>query len=417
MFDEDGRVAHIFGVSRNVTRLKHAQVQAEAASAAKTAFLANMSHELRTPMNGISGAIELLEQCDDASERRELCSIIRSSLDSMTRQTNDILEFSQLEKGQLQLRQECMQISVVADEVCAQLEPLRRQYNVNLCCNIDPNIPHSLVGDSERLKQILLNLVSNGIKFSPEGDVCLNIDLIKLRPEQAHIRVRVEDTGIGIASDQQQHLFEPFTQVDYSTTRQTSGNGLGLAICRDLVEAKGGSISVRSAPGQGSTFEVLLAYDLAEGVRQQLQPVAKPLPTNLNGHVLLVEDNKTNQLVTSKILQRAGLTVTQAHHGQQAIDRCCRQRFDLILMDWHMPVMDGLRATQVIRRLDNYYQTVPVLGLTARGLAEDRNACIAAGMNDVLVKPLNAIKLINQVQRLLSEAEMMCSKASPNGAA
>ncbi|GGY53338.1 hypothetical protein GCM10011297_27710 [Bacterioplanes sanyensis] len=406
LFDEQGRVAHIFGVSRNITRLKLAQTQAEAANAAKMAFLANMSHEMRTPLNGISGAVELLQHTDDAAERAQLCAIIQSSVEAMTQQTNDILDFARLEGGHVNLHDQPFNLAEVAQQACSLLEPMRRKNQVTLSCEVDPQLPQHLIGDGGKLQQILLNLLSNGIKFAPNGHVQLQLDLFKRQPRQVQVRIRVSDDGIGIAPEHQQRLFQPFYQVDSSTTREYSGNGLGLAICKGLVEAKGGHISMRSTPGEGSVFEVIIGYrsDQSEekfsgGHHQQSQS------HRLSGHVLLVEDNDTNQLVTRKILERAGMQVTPAYDGQQAVNCCAQQRYDLILMDWHMPVMDGLRATQVIRRLDDYYAQVPILGLTARGMSEDRSACLAAGMDDVVVKPLNPTKLINQIQRTLNSTE------------
>ncbi len=407
LFDEQGRVAHIFGVSRNITRLKLAQTQAETANAAKMAFLANMSHEMRTPLNGISGAIELLQHAEDADERAQLCAIIQSSVESMTQQTSDILDYARLEGGHLNLHAQPFNPSDIAKRACAVLEPMRRKYQVMLQCDIDEQLPQRLIGDAGRLQQICLNLLSNGIKFSPNGHVHLQLELMKQQPQQVQMRIRVSDDGIGITAEDQQRLFQPFSQVDNSTTREYSGNGLGLAICKGLVEAKGGHISVTSEPGKGSVFEVIVGYRPDHNAQQDAAPKAqRELPSNLSGHVLLVEDNETNQLVTRKILERAGMQVTPAYDGQQAVNCCAQQRYDLILMDWHMPVMDGLRATQVIRRLDDYYAQVAILGLTARGMSEDRSACLAAGMDDVVVKPLNPTKLINQIQRTLNSTEI-----------
>ncbi|ASP38142.1 hypothetical protein CHH28_05335 [Bacterioplanes sanyensis] len=419
LFDQHGRVGHIFGVSRNITRLKLAQSQAESASAAKTAFLANMSHELRTPLNGISGAIELLKHSNDSDERQQLCNVIASAVEAMTQQTNDILEYARLESGQLRLRRDTFAPATLAEEACAVLEPMRRQYNVNVTVTVAEAVPSTLQGDANRLKQILLNLLSNGIKFSPHGTVQLRIELIKQRAQQAQLRVLVVDDGIGIDPSQQARLFQPFTQVDASSTRTHTGNGLGLAICRDLVEAKGGHIQISSQLGEGTTVEVVLSYPVATPGHAPAPAATKRPVEKIDAHVLLVEDNDTNLLVTSKILQRAGLTISVARDGQQAVDCCSQQRFDMVLMDWHMPIMDGLRATQVIRRMDDYYARVPILGLTARGMSEDRSACLAAGMDDVIIKPLNAVKLVNQIQRMLSDTvtSITSTAASSDGAA
>lgn len=402
ILDEQGEVEYLFGISRNITRLKQAQKEAEQANAVKTAFLANMSHEMRTPLNGISGAAELLKTATSAQEREELCDMILNAAASLTRQTSDILEYARLDNGSISLEESPFSVNKICRDVAALLDSEIQQKDIEFELSIDDRIPHTLHGDGERLKQILLNLLSNAVKFTDAGSVNFSVQLESQIGKDHQLRFVFRDTGIGISSDNLEKLFSPFTQLDQSTTRRFQGTGLGLTICKDLVNAKKGEIRVNSEPGQGSVFEVLLTYPAADVVRSR--------PAENNGSLLslagediralLVEDNQPNRLVTEKILTNAGVHVTYAENGKKAVELCSQQEFDIILMDWHMPVMDGLTATRKIRALNAGYSALPIIGLTANAMEQDRKKCLQAGMNEVIFKPVSADKMLRMIQRL-----------------
>ncbi|MCD8521766.1 MAG: ATP-binding protein [Saccharospirillaceae bacterium] len=412
IFGSSGDVQYIFGISRNITRLKQAQKAAEAANEVKTSFLANMSHEMRTPLNGIRGATELLLKCVDPQEKEELCRLILNATEALTRQTSDILEYARIDSGNIRLENAPFSLRQAVHDVQNLIRHAVQEKNIRFSVNIDSRIPDQLHGDGGRLKQILLNLVSNAVKFTHEGSVSLSVDLDKRLGHEYKLRFRVVDTGIGIHADDMDKLFRPFSQVDQSTTRRYEGSGLGLTICKDLVNAKGGSIDVSSVPGKGSVFEFNLSYPALMQNLPVPGPI-DPLPKIPDLHVLLVEDNRTNQLVTKKILAHAGIRSTVAEHGQQALDLCQQQRFDLILMDWHMPVMDGLRATQLLRTLDDYHRCVPIVGLTANAMEQDRQTCLNAGMDDVVLKPLSGEKLLRCIARLHTGREAPAVQNAP----
>ena len=401
ILDDDGRIAYLFGISRNITRLKEAQKAAETANEVKTAFLANMSHEMRTPLNSVMGAAELLKNTDSAEEREQLCNMILNAAQTLTRQTTDILDYARINSGNLTLESEPFSIVQVCNDVADLLRSNAENKGVGFELDIDDSIPGRLTGDAERLKQILINLVNNAIKFTDSGKVSLHVKLENQLGQDYQLRFAINDTGIGIHEDDLPKLFRPFSQVDHSSTRRYPGTGLGLAICRDLVKAKNGDIRVQSTPGVGSTFEVLLNYpasilpeeedvrgDIGDSIRtQQLQ-------------ILLAEDHRTNQMIVCKILGRIGVQVTAVDNGLEALEACKNRRFDAILMDWHMPVMDGLEATRQIRRLNSYYQKLPIIALTASASEGDREQCLDSGMDDVVLKPVNTEKMVRTILRL-----------------
>ena len=407
ILNADGEVAYIFGISRNITALKRAQAraekaaeEAERANLIKTAFLANMSHEMRTPLNGIKASAELLSCSLDVGERQELCSLITQATEALTRLTSDILDYARIDAGQLKLERKPFVLMEVINDVhqllcsAAAAKAIRFEWSL-------PTLPVSVFqGDAGRLKQVLLNLVGNAIKFTGQGSVVIRARLLGYQEHRLLLQFEVEDTGIGIQAEDIVRLFQPFSQVDDSTTRQYQGSGLGLAISKDLVEKMGGSICVRSEPGKGSCFSFSIPLEPCSG--SSCAPVeASPQHAVVAGlQVLLVEDNRINQVVTRKLLEKSGVLVTVAENGVQALDCCRQQLFDAVLMDWHMPVMDGLDATREIRQLSGEYAHIPVIGLTASALPDDRVMCLAAGMNDVITKPVNAGLLLKMLSTL-----------------
>lgn len=399
ILDEDGEVQYIFGVSRNITSIKQAQRQAEEANAIKGSFLANMSHEMRTPLNGILGAVELLRNCQSEQEREQLYDIIYNAAESWTRQTADILEYSRIDNGKIKLEKLPFSITKVVNEVNALILSEAKKKNLSITINIAPTIPDVLIGDADRLKQVLLNLATNAVKFTAQGNIQIRVSGSNVDAMQYRCVFAVEDNGIGIDSEDLNKLFMPFQQLDNSTTRNYEGTGLGLAICKNLVRAQGGNMRVNSVLGQGSCFEFDIIYAIAP---QASQPQKNDCISFHDQQLsaLVVEDNAINQMITSKILTKAGFTVSAASNGADAVEKCTTANFDLILMDWHMPVMDGLTATKHIRALPNHRHTL-IMGLTANAMISDRQNCLKAGMNDVLYKPITANAMLQAIDNNL----------------
>jgi len=405
IFNDEIGVPYIFGRSRDITRfreterrLEEARRFAEHANEVKTAFLANMSHEMRTPLNGIAGAATLLAQTESAEEKRELLAVIDASVAAMSRLTNDILDYAKLNAGTLKLQLVELTFPDLIAEVFATVQSMAAPKSLQLLSSHGATAQTPLLGDRDRIKQVLTNLVTNAIKFTNNGSVNVDFSCKRINEKLELACLQVTDTGIGIAEEDLKRLFEPFTQIDNSSTRRYAGAGLGLAISRQLVNLMGGSIDVFSSPGQGSCFRVELP--LLHGKAMQRPLPAGEIPT-LHGSVLLVEDNATNRLVAQKMLRSVGLDVVTAEDGAEALQLFPSREFDLVLMDWHMPVMDGLEATRLIRAMTGHGATVPIIALTANVMDDQREQCLNAGMNDVLNKPISRDMLIGMLLQWL----------------
>jgi signal transduction histidine kinase/DNA-binding response OmpR family regulator len=401
-------------------QLRQQERAAELANRAKSEFLATMSHEIRTPMNAVLGLAATLLDADLGAEERATIAAIHESGENLLRILNDVLDYSKIEAGKLAFEELAFSPAILIEHAITVLRPRAQSKQLTLTTEIDPKMPPALVGDAGRLRQVLLNLLSNAVKFTTTGGIVVTAHCLAKTSECATVEWTVRDTGIGIEPERLATMFTDFAQTDASIARRYGGSGLGLAISRRIVEQMGGEISVTSTPGAGATFRVVVGLPWADSLdlgehddhdsiatlKARIAALGRPL------RVLIAEDNPTNQLVTVKMLRQFDVTTHVAADGVEALSALDRMAFDVVLMDIHMPEMDGLQATRMIRKRGGEWLNLPIVALTANAFAQDVKACRDAGMDEFVAKPVRKDVLVTTLVRVLDGRPKAAEKAT-----
>ncbi|WP_397420414.1 ATP-binding protein [Phenylobacterium sp.] len=385
---------------RSAAALEVAQRDAVAANNAKSEFLAVMSHELRTPLNGVLGMARALRRTDlDTRQAGYVDTVLRSG-DSLLTMLNDLLDLAKIEAGHLELDVVAFDLGAAGAQTVELWSEIATAKSLALTCHVDPDLPEALLGDETRVRQIILNLISNAVKFTREGEVRLELRQAPGADGDGGVAIVVSDTGIGMTPEQVALIFRPFAQAEVSTTRHYGGTGLGLSICRTLAKMMGGEICVESEPGVGSSFHVWLPLPAT----QVAEPPATQPAALLTCKVLVADDNPVNLAVARAILEAAGATIETANNGSQALDRLRSGGFDLVLMDLHMPIMDGVEALSRLRDGQAGRADIPVIALTADAMSGEAERLQGLGFNALQAKPVQPAALISAIADALNAA-------------